>query len=65
MRYNANIYADRCVYRFILACIWCPPASLIPPARKITHNSKGAMQKCQIQVQHWPDITGLSISITS
>ena len=62
---NASIYADICVYRCILACIWSHPISLLPLVRRVAHNSKGAMQNCQMQVQYWPDITALSVSIAS
>ena len=63
--FYASIYVYIYVYRCILACIWSCPTSLLPPARRVTHNSKGAMQNCQMQVQHWPDITALSVSIAS
>ena len=58
---NASIYADIYVYRCILACIWSRSTSLLPPGRRLTHDSKGAMQNYQIQVKHWPDITAFSI----
>ena len=39
------IYADMCVYRCILACIWSRSTSLLPPARRVAHDSKGAYAK--------------------
>ena len=39
--------------------------SLFPPERKVAHNSKGAMQNCQMQAKYWPYITALSVKIAS
>ena len=63
--FYAHVYMYIYVYMCILACIWSHPTSLLPAARRVAHNTKGATQKCQIQVQHWPDITVLSVSSVS
>ena len=39
------------------------PTSLLTPARRVVFNSKEAMPKNQMQVQHRPDVTALSINI--
>ena len=46
---NASISADICLDRCILACILARPTSLLPLARRVAHDSKGAMQNCQMQ----------------
>ena len=38
----------------------------VPPGEEsVAHKSKGAMKNCQMQAQHWSDITALSISVAS
>ena len=60
-----QIYVYIYVYKCILTCIWSCSILLLPLAQKVAHDSKGTTQNCQMQVQHWPDITTLSISIAS
>ena len=65
--FNASIYAVYMhIYMSILACIWSHPISLL-----LLHlgesptNLRELQLNCQMQAQHWPDITALGISILS